>query len=310
MFHNGPGAGADNPALGPDAACYRGHRRPRYGRRFISFSTGVFLRRTVLTAALIPCALVLTACGSKSATTAAVSSSSASSASASGPSNAGLSQTQLFTRFKAALGTVTAIHYKGTMAQGDSSSGSTASAASGSADSSVSLDLQINKDGSAQGTIVTSGMTIPLITTGGATYVQVTPSFESEIKSEAGSDASVVSSIVVGKWISSKTSIGSSLAGSFDDFANFSQMTSQLASPDGDTFTYLGTSTLNGQQVAQYNDDGSSSGGPANAVMSIPLHGLSLPIEENAGSQGVLTFTWNEPTTVSPPPAADILNLP
>lgn len=252
------------------------------------------MRRTAIAAALIPCALVLTACGAKSATTATVSTTGAATT-ASGPSNAGLTQAQLLARFKTALATVTAIHFKGTMVDSGTS---------------VTMDLQINKDGSADGTIVSNGTTVPMVVTGGVTYIQVTSSFETEIKSEAGADASLVSSLVVGKWISSKTTVGSSLAGSFSSLTDFSTMTSQLASGSGDKFSYLGTSTLNGQAVAQYKDDASSNGGPSDGVLDVPLHGLALPIQDSAGSQGSMTFVWNQPTTVTAPAAADILTLP
>lgn len=247
------------------------------------------MRRSVLAAALIPCALVLTACGSKSATTATVSSA------ASGPSNAGLSQTQLLARFKTALASATAIHFKGTMSESGSS---------------TSMDLQINKDGSAEGTIISGGVTIPMIVTGGVDYIQATPSLVSEIKSEAGSDAALVSEIMTGKWISSKSAIGSSMTSSFSSLTDFNSMTTQLASGDSDKFTYLGTSTVNGQQVAQYKDVSTDSSGPTDSVLDIPLNGLALPIEESGGSQGTVVFTWNQPTTVTAPAAADILNLP
>jgi len=248
------------------------------------------LRRSVLAAALIPCALVLTACGSKSATTATVVSSTAS-----GPSNAGLSQAQLLARFKTALASATAVHFKGTMSESGSS---------------TTMDLQINKDGSADGTIISGGVTIPMIVTGGVDYIQATPSLVSEIKSEAGSDAALVSEIMTGKWISSKSAIGSSMTSSFSSLTDFSSMTSQLASGSGDKFTAMGTSTLNGQQVAQYKDVSTDDSGPTDSVLDIPLNGLALPIEETAGSQGTMVFTWNQPTTVTAPAAADILSLP
>ena len=256
------------------------------------------LRRIVLAAALIPCALVLTACGS-SATTVSVSTAGAS-ASASGPSNAGLSQAQLLARFKTALAAATAIHFKGTM----SGSGST-----------FSIDMQLNKDGSAQGTTVSGGMTIPLIAIGGVTYVQVTSSLESMIKSEmtSGGDAAesaLVSEIAVGKWISSKSAIGSTLSGGFGDMTDFSSMTKNLASGTDDKFTYLGTSTLNGQAVAQYKDVSTNDGSSSTATMDVPLYGSPLPIKEDAGSQGGMNFTWNQPTKVSAPAASDILDLP
>lgn len=250
------------------------------------------MRRTALAAALIPCALLLTACGSKSASTVSVSTAGSS---ASEPSNAGLTQAQLKSRLQSALSTATAVHFKGTM----SDSGTAAT-----------MDLQINRDGSTQGTIVSGGMTMPMIVVGGVSYVQITSSFESEIKAAAAEDPSAVSQIVVGKWISSKSALGSSVTGGLGDMTDFSAMTKDLATTSGDKFSYLGTSTVKGEAVAQYKDVSTDGGTTSTATMDIPLHGSPLPIEEDAGSQGAMFFTWNEPTKVTAPAAADVVSLP
>jgi hypothetical protein len=264
------------------------------------------LRRTALAAALIPCALVLTACGSNSGTAVSVSSGGATTAAASGPSNADLTQVELLARFKTALASVTALHIKGTM----SDSGE-----------SFSMDMQINKDSSAQGTIVSSGMTIPMIAVDGVDYIQVTSSMASIIKASAGSDASLVSKIIVGKWISSKSAVGSQMTDGFSSMTNFSEMTKELGTGSGDTFSYLGTSTVDGQPVAQYKDvskntgDGTSSASASatttTSTLDIPLTGTPLPIQESgANNTGTMVFTWNEPTKISAPAAADIITLP
>ena len=249
------------------------------------------MRRTALAAALIPCALLLTACGSNSVATTA-----ASAVAAGGSSNAGLTQAELLARFKTALANVTALHMKGGTTGGGSSA--------------FSMDMQINKDSSAEGTIVSTGLTMPLIVVGGVSYVQVTSSLASTLKSAAGSNASLLAEIVVGKWISSKSSIGSSMTAGLSSLTNFSQMTKQLGTASGDTFTYLDTSTVNGVQVAQYKDVSTNSGSAGTSTMDIPLNGSPLPIEETGSSEGTITFTWNEPTKVTAPAAADIINLP
>jgi hypothetical protein len=92
--------------------------------------------------------------------------------------------------------------------------------------------------------------------------------------------------------------------------SNFSQMTKQLGTASGDTFTYLDTSTVNGVQVAQYKDVSTNSGSAGTSTLDIPLTGSPLPIEETGSSEGTVTFTWNEPTKVTAPAAADIINLP
>ncbi|HET9172261.1 MAG TPA: hypothetical protein VFN97_22730 [Actinospica sp.] len=253
------------------------------------------MRRTALAAALIPCAFLLTACGSSAP------SAGSSTSVVSGSSNAGLSQAQLLARFKTALATVTALHIKGGTTTGSSP---------------FSMDMQINKDGSAEGTIVSTGMTMPLVVVGGVTYVQITPSLAALMKSEAGADAAVAAKLVAGKWISSKSAIGSSMTQGMDSMTNFAEMTKQLGTASGDTFTYLDTSTVDGQQVAQYKDvsansgSGSSTSGSSVSTLDVPLNGTALPIEESGSSEGTVTFTWNEPTKVAAPTASDIVNLP
>ena len=253
------------------------------------------MRRTALAAALIPCALLLTACSSSSGT---------STSTVAGASNANLTQAQLLARFTTALATATALHIKGGTTGGSSP---------------FSMDMQINKDGSAQGTIVSTGMTMPLIVVGGVTYVQVTSSLSSIIKDDAGSDAAAVSKLVVGKWISSKSSIGASLTQGMDGMTDFSQMTKQLASGSGDTFSYLDTATVNGEQVAQYKDvttgssltgTGTASAGATTSTLDVPLTGAALPVEETGSSEGTVTFTWNVPQKVAAPDPSEVITLP
>lgn len=260
------------------------------------------MRRTTLaTVALIPaCALALTACGSQKA--GASAGASVSVAQDAGQNNAHLTQAQLLARFKTALGSATALHMKGSMS--DDSSGQTVT---------TSMDIQINKGGTGQGTISEGGMTMPVISIGSTSYVQATSSYVSLLKqgsSMAGADpalAAFYTQLTVGKWLK-YTGTGAADAG-FGSMLDFSQMTTQLADNKSDTFTYLGTGTLDGQQVAQYKDH-STDGSSPDATMSIPLTGSPLPLQEDAGKQGKMTFTWNQPTTVTAPPANEIINVP
>jgi hypothetical protein len=77
-----------------------------------------------------------------------------------------------------------------------------------------------------------------------------------------------------------------------------------------DTLTYLGTSTVGGQQVAQYKDK-SSDTPPLVTTLSVLLTGRARPIQGDVGSHSLMmAFVWNKPTTVSAPPASEILVLP
>jgi hypothetical protein len=257
------------------------------------------VRRTTLTAAaLIPCCvLALSACGSKSANSSA---SGGASAAVVVQNNAHLTQAQLLARFKAALADATALHMKGSMTD---KTGTT------------SMDLQLNKDGSGQGTMTMDGAPMKMIAVGDTMYTQITPGYVNMIKSGMGADSGsatvekLLKEFPTGKWM--KTSMsgdGSDGSSSTDGMLSFSDMIKQLGDGSTDKFSYLDTSTLDGQQVAQYKDV-STDGSDPTATMDIPLTGSPLPIMEDAGSGGAMTFTWNQPTKVTAPPAADVVSM-
>jgi hypothetical protein len=251
------------------------------------------MRRSTLTAAALvtACALALAACGSKSAN----SPSPASTATVALQNNAHLTQAQLVVRLKTALGGVAAVHINGGTSPGGT------------------IDMQINKDDTDRGTIDADGMSMPVIQLGSITYLQITRSYANTVKSELGAigDNALVaqyrSEIVVGKWLKTAT-YGPGGDGGISGTRIVSQLTTQLTN-GSNTFTYLGTSTVEGQPVAQYKDvtkDGSS----PTATMSVALTGRALPILDDAGTHGSTTFTWNQPTTITAPPAADVVTLP
>lgn len=219
------------------------------------------MRRVVavaLTTALIPCACGLSGCGAGTAGTGATA----------GGSNAGLSQSELLARLGSALGGVSAMHMKGSVSE----SGST-----------VTVDMQLNRDGSAQGTMVSNGTTLPLIVVGGITYMQTTPS-QSAATAGAGS------------WTKS--------SGSDNSTTSFDLMVQNLDSPSAYSYTYQGTSTVGGLAVAQYSEE--AVGGGVDKVLSIPLTGPALPVSVDGGARGSFTFAWDQPTRVVAPPAADV----
>ena len=244
------------------------------------------MRRTALTAALVPCSLVLAACTANTPAPAVAASPAA-------PSNANLYNDQLVARFKTAVASATALHVKGAMIE------------SGAA---VTIDLQLNRDGSAQGVLSENGATVPLIVTGGVTYIQMTSSNVAMATAGTGAEGKLAAQLLPGKWISSNTGGNSDLASELSG-VTFASLTQQLTS-GSDEFTYLGTTTLNGQRVAQYNDSPNGGSTQQNQVMSVPLTGTALPVEKTDGNGGAATFTWNKPTKISPPPASDILDLP
>lgn len=261
------------------------------------------MRRTALSAAmLIPaCALALSACGSQKAGSASAGTSVAATNADAGQNNAHLTQAQLNARFKTALAAITAVHVKGSMMEG---SGTT---------QNVTLDMQLNKNGTSQGTISRAGLDVPMIAVGSTLYIQATGSYEQllklasvELKNDAASSA-FFAQLTSGKWLEYPGA--EAQQSGFGGFTDFFQTTESLSDDNADKFTYIGTATLDGQQVAQYKDHSTDSSAP-DAVMSIPLTGNPLPIQEDAGKQGKMTFTWNQPTTITAPPAAQVLKVP
>lgn len=68
--------------------------------------------------------------------------------------------------------------------------------------------------------------------------------------------------------------------------------------------TAAGTATLNGQNVAVYK---TSNGSKLYFAASGPAYLLETVLGGSEGA-GTLDYTWNQPTTVTPPPASQIYN--
>jgi hypothetical protein len=225
------------------------------------------------------------ASGSAAATSAASAAAAGSSDNAGG-SNVGLTEKQLSAKVQAAMAQATAVRVKGKMVSGSDS---------------VTLDLQLNdKDASSSGTISVGGMTVPIISTGGVIYFQLTDSL---IEAQGGGS---VPATVKGKWVSSKSAIGQDLDQSFGSFGSYKGFVSGLTGSDGllNGVSPQGTATLGGQAVAVYKaaDD---------SILDVAASGPAYVLEARStksGNSGALDFTWNQPTTVTAPPAADIYN--
>jgi hypothetical protein len=237
------------------------------------------------------CALTLSGCGSSSASPASASGNAS-------QNNANLTQAQLLDRLTTALAGATAVHIKGTLAQ---------------AGASVGIDMQVNKSGTAQGTIVNNGAPIPLISVGGTLYIQLTQSYVNTIKASMPSsiaNAQLATVFVVGKWL--KAPASGSITQDVAGIVSWNQLTARWSAASGDSFEYKDTTTLNGQQVADYEDVSKLNGMTDTGVVSLPLTGAALPIQvaEKSGTTGTATFSWNQPTTVTAPPASEVVSLP
>lgn len=261
----------------------------------------VILRQTIAIPALAALALTaLAGCGSSASNSAsstgsgAPSTSASSSAPAAGGgsgSNVGLSDSALRTAFTAATKSATAMHIAGTLSQQGQS---------------ISMDLNLNKDNTSQGTISIGTAKLQVKAVGGVDYIQLSPSFLQYIAQQEKLSASQLSA-VANKWLSSNSSEGKSISQGFDQFMSFTTLTGSLSSnAASDPATAAGTKTLNGQTVAYYT---TKQGSKLYFAATGPAYLLR---EDDSGSEGTgtVTIVWNQPTTVTAPPASDITDLP
>jgi hypothetical protein len=260
-----------------------------------------FVRRTTVISVLIPSALslALAGCGSSASSGspagAATQGSSAASASPTTASNAHLTSAQVNDGTAAAAKEVTALHLKGTMDEGGQI---------------LTLDIQDNQD-SGGGTFGESGISIPIRLVNGVSYLQMTPEVIQGLikpKLTSGTDQAAAQ-LLANKWVSSNSASGKEMTQSLSGLLDLhTAITSMFKGPQ-DTFSYIGTGTVDGQQVAQYRDVPADKSSPT-TISSFPLYGPILPIEIDAGSQGHLTLVWNKPAPITAPPADQIVTLP
>lgn len=258
------------------------------------------MRRTILVAALIPGVLALAACSGSSGTASASGSTTASPSPSSTPAgstasagvsggsdNKALTSTQVVAEYHSAFSTINAAHVKGTLVQGGQA---------------IDLDIQVNKSGTSSGSLTANGLSIPFIGVGNVGYVQYTAGLEAAAKIDPTTQ---LGKLMLNKWAPSTSSLGSSYYQAIAPMATWSSI-SQLSGPSTDTYTYQGTASVNGRQVAQYKDKSVTAAVP-DALVSFPVSGPMLPVQMSAGSSGGLSFVWNQPTTITAPPAADLV---
>lgn len=169
----------------------------------------------------------------------------------------------------------------------------------------VSLDVQMNKDGSASGTIGQDGQNFNLIIANGTDYVQ----FTKDLLSASGLDAtSEPGSLLLNKWVSSKSKLlaGSGMEDTFKQMSFNSFVSSVFSDFDGERAKASGTSTVDGVPVGIYK----AQDGTAYVSTSTP-HYLIRMVEAPSDGNGQIDFTgWDKPVRVDPPSAAEIYSGP
>jgi hypothetical protein len=193
---------------------------------------------------------------------------------------------------KTAINGASAVHIKGNVTD----SGNT-----------VSLDLQLNKDGSASGTLGEGGMNIPIIATKTADYLQFTTDL---MKSSGVTATSAAGKLMLNKWVPSTSPLmaGSDMVSSIKPLLDYTSFISTLASQiAGDNAKVGRTTSVNGTPVRLY----TLTDGTVAAIATATPHYLMRLVPAASQGGGQLDFTnWNLPVAVTAPPAAQIYSGP
>jgi hypothetical protein len=244
-------------------------------------------RRRLSVALVLGAALVaITACSNSPSTGSATSAATTSTAAAMPAPD------KLVSTIKSAATSANAVHIKGSFTD------------NGTAES---LDVQLNKDGSASGTIAQGGTTIPIIVAKKVYYVQ----FTKQLMSGNGIDpTSAAGKLLLNKWVPSTATMlkGSGMVDGLKQAVDFNSLVPSLFDQmTNDKPKDAGTDTVNGTPVHVYT---STDGSKADIASTTP-HYLMRLSEPASQGKGQLDFTgWNKPVKISPPAAADIYSGP
>jgi hypothetical protein len=247
---------------------------------------------------LLPVVLVLgaalavtTACSSQSSATQPAPSGSATSttAPAKAPPKGALPGSQVENEAKAAFQNATAVHINGTLT---SQSGS------------IQMDLQLNKNNTASGTINEGGATIPLLAVNGKYYVKFTPEL---IKASGDASAAAAGAALANKWVPSTSKLASSMVDSLKGLLSYNDfLTNMFGTPSGQVPKATATDVVDNTPVIEYE----ASSGSAVYLATASPHFLMRMTAPSTGS-GQIDFTdWNKPVAVTAPTAAQIYTGP
>ena len=195
---------------------------------------------------------------------------------------------QVESAVKSAFSGATAVHIKGTLTN---STGT------------LSLDLQLNKDNTASGTISEGGATIPLVAVNGKFYVQFTPEM---ISKSTNASVGQLGSALSNKWVSLDSSLASTMVAGIKPLLSFDSFVSSMFGQASEVPTLTGTDVVNTLPVYTYE----SADGSVVYVGKAGPHYLARMTAPASGS-GSIDFTgWNRPVPVTAPPASAIYTGP
>ncbi|MFD7893739.1 hypothetical protein [Streptomyces sp. NPDC059743] len=159
----------------------------------------------------------------------------------------------------------------------------------------ASLDLHLNKDGSAASTFAINGGECRVRAVAGSYYFHMSAAFVAELNA-AGVRQDL--SALVGKWWPATSVLGNFLIGHLGYLASYDMFLRRVVADEtGGDVTAAGTAFLNGERVAVYvGEDGSTYHFAATGPAYL-LKGTAGP--ENDGES--TEFTWNQPLRVEVP---------
>lgn len=189
-----------------------------------------------------------------------------------------------------AIKNASAVHVKGTMADSGSS---------------IGLDLQINKDGTASGTMAIDGPSYPITYVNKVVYIQFTP----DVIKASGIDASSsAGKLLMNKWVPSTSQILSqtNLASSVRPLLDYTQFVTQITKnvPTG-PLKRGASDVVDGTPVTRYTF---SDGTPADIATASPHYLIRLlPGPKDGAGEGEMDFSgWNAPVPVTAPSSSEI----
>ncbi len=199
---------------------------------------------------------------------------------------------QILQAVKTAATGASAVHIKGSVADSGSTFG---------------VDVQLDKNGDAQGTITQGGTTIPLIVASNVYYIQ----FTKTLMSSNGIDpAGQAGTLLLNKWVPSTSKMlqGTDMVSGLKPLLDYNTfINGVLDQTKGDTPKDAGKGTANGVPVEYYTD---SDGGKAAVATTSPHYLMRLSAPKSAGA-GELDFTgWNQPVRITAPPTSEIYSGP
>jgi hypothetical protein len=249
----------------------------------------MFRRRLSAALAAGAALIVITSCSS---TDGAASAASTNTPAAAASTPAMPAPAKLVSTIKSAGTAATAVHIKGSFTD------------SGTAEA---LDVQLNKDGSASGTIGEGGVNIPVVVANKVYYVQFTKQLMS---SNSIDPTSAAGKLLLNKWVPSTASMlsGTGMVDGLKQAMDFNTLVPGLFGQFGtDTPKETGTDNVDGTPVHVYTfADGSKA-----YIGSADPHYLIRLTEPASQGKGQLDFTgWNAPTKIAAPPKADIYSGP